>query len=112
VRCCYEAAPTVFGLYRHLRERGIACGVMSPSFVRGVRRRRPGASPVAACSRRSVPQSRPARPAFDDYVHALDLVDARIAVLERDIAALAGQACFADWSAGWAACAASTPSPR
>jgi hypothetical protein len=45
-------------------------------------------------------------------VHALDLVDARIAVLERDIAALAGQACFADWSAGWAACAASTPSPR
>lgn len=24
-RCCYEAGPTGFGLYRYLRERGIAC---------------------------------------------------------------------------------------
>jgi transposase len=25
VRCCYEAGPTGFGLYRHLVARGIAC---------------------------------------------------------------------------------------
>src|SRR5262245_28612190 len=25
VRCCYEALPTGFGLYRHLLERGIDC---------------------------------------------------------------------------------------
>ena len=30
-RCCYEAGPT--GLYRHLRERGIACDVVAPGLV-------------------------------------------------------------------------------
>src|SRR5712692_8025007 len=33
VRCCYEAGPTGFGLYRHLRERGIACEVVAPGLV-------------------------------------------------------------------------------
>jgi transposase len=33
VRCCYEAGPTGFGLYRHLAERGIACEVVAPSLV-------------------------------------------------------------------------------
>jgi transposase len=38
----------------------------------------------------------PARQAaFDDYLHALDLVDARIQVLEREIAALAADPSFA-----------------
>jgi transposase len=32
-RCCYEAGPTGFGLYRHLRERGIACEVVAPGLV-------------------------------------------------------------------------------
>src|SRR5712691_718498 len=27
-RCCYEAGPTGFGLYRHLVERGIDCAVV------------------------------------------------------------------------------------
>jgi transposase len=33
VRCCYEAGPTGFGLYRHLVERGIACDVVAPGLV-------------------------------------------------------------------------------
>lgn len=33
VRCCYEAGPTGFGLYRHLRERGIACDVVASGLV-------------------------------------------------------------------------------
>src|SRR2546429_2080923 len=39
VRCCYEAGPTGFGLYRHLVERGIDCAVVAPGLVP----RRPGA---------------------------------------------------------------------
>jgi transposase len=30
VRCCYEAGPTGFGLYRHLIESGIDCAVVAP----------------------------------------------------------------------------------
>jgi Transposase len=33
VRCCYEAGPTGFGLYRHLSERGIDCEVVAPGLV-------------------------------------------------------------------------------
>jgi transposase len=33
VRCCYEAGPTGFGLYRHLVERGIECQVVAPGLV-------------------------------------------------------------------------------
>src|SRR6266508_2626186 len=33
VRCCYEAGPTGFGLYRHLVERGICCEVVAPGLV-------------------------------------------------------------------------------
>src|SRR5213596_2555978 len=33
VRCCYEAGPTGFGLYRHLLERGIECVVVAPGLV-------------------------------------------------------------------------------
>jgi transposase len=32
-RCCYEAGPTGFGLYRELRQRGIACEVVAPGLV-------------------------------------------------------------------------------
>jgi transposase len=32
-RCCYEAGPTGFGLYRHLTEVGIACEVIAPGLV-------------------------------------------------------------------------------
>jgi transposase len=32
-RCCYEAGPTGFGLYRHLSERGIDCAVVAPGSV-------------------------------------------------------------------------------
>jgi transposase len=32
-RCCYEAGPTGFGLYRHLRSRGIDCEVVAPGLV-------------------------------------------------------------------------------
>ena len=32
-RCCYEAGPTGFGLYRHLVERGIDCSVVAPGLV-------------------------------------------------------------------------------
>jgi len=38
VRCCYEAGPTGFGLYRYLGERGIECMVVAPGLVP----RRPG----------------------------------------------------------------------
>lgn len=33
VRCCYEAGPTGFGLYRALREQKIECIVIAPSLV-------------------------------------------------------------------------------
>jgi transposase len=33
VRCCYEAGPTGFGLYRHLIGRGIDCCVVAPGLV-------------------------------------------------------------------------------
>jgi transposase len=33
VRCCYEAGPTGFGLYRHLAARGIDCAVVAPGLV-------------------------------------------------------------------------------
>jgi hypothetical protein len=33
VRCCYEAGPTGFGLYRHLVDRGIECAVVAPGLV-------------------------------------------------------------------------------
>src|SRR5438270_7614793 len=33
VRCCFEAGPTGFGLYRHLVERGIDCAVVAPGLV-------------------------------------------------------------------------------
>ncbi|MCA1678659.1 MAG: IS110 family transposase [Actinobacteria bacterium] len=33
VRCCYEAGPTGFELYRHLSGRGIDCAVVAPGLV-------------------------------------------------------------------------------
>src|SRR6266542_4623352 len=33
VRCCYEAGPTGFGLYRYLSARGIDCAVIAPGLV-------------------------------------------------------------------------------
>lgn len=33
VRCCYEAGPTGFGLYRHLVGRGFDCQVVAPGLV-------------------------------------------------------------------------------
>jgi transposase len=33
VRCCYEAGPTGFGLYRYLLERGVDCQVVAPGLV-------------------------------------------------------------------------------
>jgi transposase len=33
VRCCYEAGPTGFGLYRFLVERGVDCRVVAPGLV-------------------------------------------------------------------------------
>jgi transposase len=38
VRCCYEAGPTGFGLYRYLVKRGVDCQVVAPGLVP----RRPG----------------------------------------------------------------------
>jgi transposase len=32
-RCCYEAGPTGFGLYRHLLDHGIDCRVVAPGLV-------------------------------------------------------------------------------
>lgn len=163
VRCCYEAGPTGFGLYRHLLARGIECAVIAPGLVpqrpgdriktdpRDARklaqlhaggllepihvpspeleaardliraredariermrarhrlsklllrndRRLPtktwGVTRRGWLSQQTFPE--PARQAaFDDYLHALDLVDARIATLEREIAALAAEPAFA-----------------
>src|SRR6266849_5887650 len=33
VRCCYEAGPTGFGLYRYLVEQGFDCRVVAPGLV-------------------------------------------------------------------------------
>lgn len=33
LRCCYEAGPTGFGLYRELRAEGIDCVVIAPSLI-------------------------------------------------------------------------------
>jgi transposase len=33
LRCCYEAGPTGFGLYRLLRSMGVACDVVAPSLI-------------------------------------------------------------------------------
>ena len=163
VRCCYEAGPTGFGLYRHLVERGIACDVVAPGLVpqrpgdriktdpRDARKlaqlhaagllspiRVPTAELEAArdliraredariermrarhrlsklmlrndrrlpttcwgvSRRRWLGQQRfvetPRQVAFDDYLHALDLVDARIATLGREIETLAAEPAFA-----------------
>jgi transposase len=153
VRCCYEAGPTGFGLYRHLLEHGIACQVVAPGLVpqrpgdrvktdpRDARklarfhaggllepihvptpeqeaardlvraredarldrmrdrhrlskfclrhgRRLPGSS-WGVTRRRWLSEQQFAFAAqqqtFDTYLHALDLVDARIATLERAI---------------------------
>jgi transposase len=154
VRCCYEAGPTGFGLYRHLTGRGIECAVIAPGLVpqrpgdrvktdpRDARKlarlyaggmlepisvptpeqeaardlvraredarldrmrdrhrlskfclrhglRLPGAS-WGVSRRRWLSEQRFAFTAqqqtFDTYLHALDLVDARIAALEQAIA--------------------------
>ncbi len=164
VRCCYEAGPTGFGLYRHLSERGIECAVVAPGLVP----QRPGdrvktdprdarklarllaggllapiyvPSPELEAARDLVRAREDARldrmrdrhrlskfclrhgrllpgnswsvsrriwlsqqhfpfaaeqQTFDTYLHALDLVDARIEALERAIAETAGQE---PWSA-------------
>ncbi len=158
-RCCYEAGPTGFGLYRHLVERGIDCIVVAPGLVpqrpgeriktdpRDARKlarlhaggllepihvpspeleaardlvrareaarldrmrdrhrlskfclrhglRLPGAS-WGVTRRRWLAEQRfsyaAQQQAFDGYLHALDLVDARIAALERAIAEAAEQ---------------------
>jgi transposase len=159
VRCCYEAGPTGFDLYRYLVERGIVCEVVAPGLVperpgdrvktdsrdarklarlyaggllepiyvpspelEAVRdliraredarlermaarhrlsklllrngRRLPGKS-WGVTRRRWLGEQRfefgALQLAYDDYLHALDLVDARIAALEREIATLAEQ---------------------
>jgi transposase len=159
VRCCYEAGPTGFGLYRHLVAGGIDCSVVAPGLVpqrpgdriktdpRDARklarlhaggllepihvpspeleaardlvraredarldrmrdrhrlskfclrhgRRLPGLS-WGVARRKWLSEQRFPFPAqqqsFDTYVHALDLVDARIGVLERAIAETAEQ---------------------
>ncbi len=158
-RCCYEAGPTGFGLYRHLVERGIDCVVVAPGLVpqrpgervktasRDARRLArlhaggllepiyvPAPELEAArdlvraredarldrmrdrqrlskfCLRhgRLLPTSAwtvtrrkwlgeqrfehaPEQITFDTYLHAVDLVDARIAQLERSIRATAEQ---------------------
>src|SRR3954452_16110062 len=164
VRCCYEAGPTGFGLYRHLVARGIDCDVVAPGLVpqrpgdriktdprdarklaqlhaagllspihvptpeleaaRDLIRAREDAriermrarhrlSKLLLRNDRRMPttcwgvtrrhwlrqqrfEEAPRQAAFDDYLHALDLVDARIAMLERGIAALAADAAFAE----------------
>jgi transposase len=159
VRCCYEAGPTGFGLYRHLVARGIDCQVVAPGLVP----QRPGdrvktdsrdarklarlfqgrllepihvPSPELEAARDLVRAREDARLdrmrdrhrlskfclrhgrllptsgwtvirrkwlseqqfehaaeqiTFDTYLHAVDLVDARIEALERAIAETAGQ---------------------
>ena len=163
VRCCYEAGPTGFGLYRHLLERGIECAVVAPGLVpqrpgdrvktdprdaRKLARLHAGGllepihvpSPELEAARdlmraredariermrarhrlskmllrndRRLPTScwgvtrrrwlsaqtfehSARQAAFDDYLQALDLVDARIESLEREIDALAAEPVFA-----------------
>jgi transposase len=163
VRCCYEAGPTGFGLYRQLLARGVACEVVAPGLVpqrpgdrvktdprdaRKLARLHAGGllepihvpSPELEAARdlirareaariermrarhrlsklllrndRRLPTTcwgvarrrwlaaqtfeQPARQAaFDDYLHALDLVDARIETLERAIGSLASDPAFA-----------------
>jgi transposase len=159
VRCCYEAGPTGFGLYRHLTARGLDCQVVAPGLVpqrpgdrvktdprdarklarlfaggllepihvplpeveaaRDLVRARedarldrmrdrhrlskfclrhdrllPGRS-WGVARRKWLSEQRFAfageQLAFDTYAHALDLVDARIAALERAIAETAAQ---------------------
>ena len=162
VRCCYEAGPTGFGLYRQLRAHGIACEVVAPGLVP----QRPGdrvktdrrdarrlaqlyaggllvpiyvPSPALEAARDLIRAREDARiermrlrhrlgklllrndrrmpttswgvtrrrwlstqtfahaaqqAAFDDYLHGIDLIDARIATLEREITALAAQEPF------------------
>ena len=55
---CYEAGPTGYGLYRHIRALGHACDVIAPSLVptaRAIASRPTGAtrSPWRACSERA-----------------------------------------------------------
>ena len=80
VRCCYEAGPTGFGLYRHLVARGIDCHVVAPGSshsaraiasrpIRGMRASSHDCSP-AACSSRSTSLPR-------EQEAARDLVRAR-----------------------------------
>jgi hypothetical protein len=73
LRCCYEAGPTGFDLYRHLVERGIACEVVAPG-------------PGAAAAGRSG-QDRPARRAQLARLHA------RQALYEQ-VATRCGEATF------------------
>jgi transposase len=164
VRCCYEAGPTGFDLYRYLVERGVDCEVVAPALVPGrpgdrvktdsrdarklarlyaggllepiwvpspeleaardlIRaredarlermaarhrlsklllrngRRLPGKS-WGVTRRRWLGEQRFAfkalQLAYDHYLHALDLVDARIAALEQEIATLAAQGLWAE----------------
>ena len=159
VRCCYEAGPTGFGLYRYLVERGLECEVVAPGLVpqrpgdhvktdprdarklarllqggllepihvptpeqeaaRDLVRAREAArldrmrdrhrlskfclrhgrllptSSWTVARRRWLSEQRFAFPAeqlaFDTYLHALDLVDARIGALEQAIRETAEQ---------------------
>ena len=159
MRCCYEAGPTGFGLYRHLVGRGISCQVVAPGLVpqrpgdrvktdrrdarllarlyaggllepiavpsaeleaardllraredariermRARQRlgsfllrrdRRPPTQCWGATRRRWLSQQSfpflAQQAAFDDYLQALDLVDARIEALEREIGTLAAE---------------------
>ena len=159
VRCCYEAGPTGFGLYRYLVEREIDCAVVAPGRVpqrpaivsrpiRAMRASWRGCSPVGCWSRstfrlpnwrrraiwcvrvrtrgwigcaigtgfrssvcatalslpgkswgvtrrRWLSEQRFAVEAeqltFDTYLHAVDLVEARIETLERAIRETAEQ---------------------
>ena len=164
VRCCYEAGPTGFGLYRHLLERGIECDVVAPGLVpqrpgdrvktdprdaRKLARLHAGGllepiyvpSPALEAARdlvraredarldrmrdrhrlskfclrhgRLLPTSSwtvtrrkwlseqrfaytPEQLTFDTYLHAIDLVDARIEALEQAIAETAEQRPWAE----------------
>ena len=159
MRCCYEAGPTGFGLYRHLVGRGISCQVVAPGLVpqrpgdrvktdrrdarllarlyaggllepiavpsaeleaardllraredariermRARQRlgsfllrrdRRPPTQCWGATRRRWLSQQSfpflAQQAAFDDYLQALDLVDARSKALEREIGTLAAE---------------------
>src|ERR671925_1202434 len=172
VRCCYEAGLTGFGLYRHLRERGIDCAVVAPGLVpqrpgdrvktdrrdaRKLARLHAGGllepiyvpSPELEAVRDLVRAREDARLdrmrdrqrlsefclrhgrllptsswtvirrkwlgeqrfehaaeqiAFDTYLHALDLVDARIPQLERAIRETAERDRGVSWLAACAAC--------